>query len=375
MAQSAHAYVRGNTSRFYDWLEASAEDAIPVGPAVWICGDCHVGNLGPVADTDGQIEVVIRDLDQAVIGNPAHDLIRLGLSLASACRSANLPGAVSVAVVDALLHGYASAFTRHPRHPEAPHNIKALLREADGRSWKQLVREHLAHTAPRLPLGKRFWPLAKRERGAIADLLPPDVLAPLAASLGIAHPKDTVRLADAAYWVKGCSSLGRPRYVVLLSVDEADGSNRLAMLDIKDAPPAAAPRATAPAMPRDNAERVVAAANALAPALGARMIAVRLLDRPMVLRQVAPQDLKIEPDRMPPAAIDEMGAYLGRVVGDAHARQMTSAERKAWHGILRASRSTQVDAPSWLWQAIVDALASHERGYLQHCRRHIALIA
>ena len=73
-------------------------------------------------------------------------------------------------------------------------------------------------------------------------------------------------------------------------------------------------------------------------------------------------------------AIDEMGAYFGRIVGDAHARQMSAAQRKAWHGILRASRSTQVDAPSWLWQAIVDALASHERGYLQHCRRHIALI-
>ena len=88
MARSAHAYVRGNTERFYEWLQADTQRALPQGPSIWICGDCHVGNLGPVVDGDGRVGVLIRDLDQAVIGNPAHDLIRLGLSLASACRSA-----------------------------------------------------------------------------------------------------------------------------------------------------------------------------------------------------------------------------------------------------------------------------------------------
>jgi hypothetical protein len=33
------------------------------------------GNLGPVADARGHVKIVIRDLDQTVIGNPAHDLI------------------------------------------------------------------------------------------------------------------------------------------------------------------------------------------------------------------------------------------------------------------------------------------------------------
>jgi Uncharacterized protein conserved in bacteria (DUF2252) len=84
MARSAHAFVRGSTVKFYEWLEAADISRLPQGPPVWICGDCHVGNLGPVANVDGQIEIQIRDLDQSVIGNPAHDLIRLGLSLATA---------------------------------------------------------------------------------------------------------------------------------------------------------------------------------------------------------------------------------------------------------------------------------------------------
>ncbi len=78
MARSAHAYVRGNTLQFYEWLNAGSGDKLPQGPPIWICGDCHVGNLGPVANAEGKVEIEIRDLDQTVIGNPAHDLVRLG---------------------------------------------------------------------------------------------------------------------------------------------------------------------------------------------------------------------------------------------------------------------------------------------------------
>jgi uncharacterized protein (DUF2252 family) len=92
MARSAHAYVRGNTLKFYEWLESSTGELLPQGPPVWICGDCHLGNLGPVADAEGRVQIAIRDLDQTVIGNPAHDLIRLGLSLATAIRGSDLPG-------------------------------------------------------------------------------------------------------------------------------------------------------------------------------------------------------------------------------------------------------------------------------------------
>jgi hypothetical protein len=66
----ANAYVRGNTLKFYEWLAASDSSKVPQGPPIWICGDCHVGNLGPLADTDGQIDIEIRDLDQTRLGQP-----------------------------------------------------------------------------------------------------------------------------------------------------------------------------------------------------------------------------------------------------------------------------------------------------------------
>ena len=105
MARSAHAYVRGSTIKFYEWLEASA-GKIPEGPPIWICGDCHVGNLGPLADAKGRVAVQIRDLDQTVIGNPANDIIRLGLSLASAARGSDLPGVATAHILEQLVAGY-----------------------------------------------------------------------------------------------------------------------------------------------------------------------------------------------------------------------------------------------------------------------------
>ncbi len=46
MAECAHAYVRGNTARFYEWLKSDAVKAsLPAGLDVWICGDCHTGTL------------------------------------------------------------------------------------------------------------------------------------------------------------------------------------------------------------------------------------------------------------------------------------------------------------------------------------------
>ena len=107
MAQSAHAYVRGNTLRFYEWLrDGEGRKSIPSGPPICICGDCHVGNLGPVADLEGRIEIQIRDLDQAVIGNPAHDLLRLGFSLAMAARSSDLPGVTTALMIEVMIEGY-----------------------------------------------------------------------------------------------------------------------------------------------------------------------------------------------------------------------------------------------------------------------------
>lgn len=370
MARSAHAYVRGSTVKFYEWLEASG-GKLPAGPAVWICGDCHLGNLGPLADPKVRVDIQIRDLDQTVIGNPAHDLVRLGLSLASAARSSDLPGVITARMIEGLVEGYEAAlaedFDAKTRHPPM---LGAVLSQATKRTWKHLASERLQGVKAQIPIGKHFWPINRAERRELEQLVATPAIRDLVTSLKSRDRRDEIRLLDGAYWVKGCSSLGRLRYAALLEVEGKDGATDVCFLDLKEAVKAAAPRAPEASMPRDNAERIVAGASALSPNLGQRMAACRFLGKSVVVRELLPQDMKIELVGLTPDEAMASAQALARVVGDAHGRQMDAEVRSRWMSELARNRSGTLDAPSWLWSSVVELMAAHESAYLEHCRRH-----
>jgi uncharacterized protein (DUF2252 family) len=370
MAQSAHAYVRGSTIKFYEWLESSSRCKIPEGPPVWICGDCHVGNLGPLADAKGHVVVQIRDLDQTVIGNPAHDLVRLGLSLGSAARGSDLPGVTTARILEALVAGYQAALSGNFDKDKAhrPKSIQRLLAQSTRRRWRHLAEERLDTVKPTIPLGKRFWALLPEEREALNQMFASDDVRPKMTSFRGPTKDDPIDLVDAAYWLKGCSSLGRLRYAALLRIGKGKNSS-LCLVDVKEGVTAAAPRASKVEMPRDNAIRVVTGAKALSPNLGERMMAARLLDKAVVVRELMPQDLKIEIDRLSRQEAMSLAHYLASVVGRAHGRQMVSSQRRAWRSDLAKNHKASLEAPSWLWASVVELMALHEAAYLEHCRQ------
>jgi uncharacterized protein (DUF2252 family) len=370
MARSAHAYVRGSTVQFYQWLEAQKRGTLPEGPAVWICGDCHAGNLGPVAGTDGRIAIQIRDLDQTVIGNPAHDLIRLALSLATASRGSDLPGVTTARILEQVIEGYQAAL-RHDADTidDAPDPVQVVMRQSIARSWKKLARERLENQKPTIPLGAKFWPLSRPEREGIEQLFETPALRHLATQLRSREDDAAVEVLDAAYWMKGCSSLGLLRYAVLLAIGK--GKKRdLALMDVKQAISAAAPRYAGEKMPKDDAARVVEGARHLSPHLGSRMVASRLAKRPVFIRELLPQDLKIEIDRLTKEQANKAARFLAGVVGKAHARQMDKPTRQRWTRELDRHRSKTLDAPGWLWSSVVALIGKHEVAYLEHCRRY-----
>ena len=373
MARSAHAYVRGNTRQFYEWLQAQAPESLPAGPAIWICGDCHLGNLGPIANMNGGVEIQIRDLDQTVIGNPAHDLIRLGLSLAMAARGSDLPGVTTAVMLEQLMEGYCAglAGVADDQAAALPAPVRLVMKDALRRSWKHLARGRFDAVVPTVPIGKRFWKLAPDEKDAIARLFERKSVSRLATVLGSRDDDAPVSVLDAAYWMKGCSSLGLLRFAVVLGVGDPRGDDlQYCLIDIKQAVPAAAPAYKDSRMPKDHAMRVVDGARHLSPHLGDRMLAAELLGKPVFLRELLPQDLKLEIEQLTRDEATEVAAFLGGVVGKAHARQMDGPTATAWRAELRKGRSRTLDAPGWLWSSIVDLVASHEAGYLQHCRRY-----
>jgi uncharacterized protein (DUF2252 family) len=370
MARSAHAYVRGNTVRYYEWLEGVESGALPEGPEIWICGDCHAGNLGPVGNARGKIRIQIRDLDQTVIGNPAHDLIRLSLSLASAARGSDLPGLTTVRMLERILSDYHAAFAHdfdEDRDLKEPEPVRSVAKKAAAASWKSLAAEDLEGTSPTLPIGKCFWPLSVQERRDIERLVADKAMHRLATRLRSRDENEEVKLIDAAYWVKGCSSLGRSRYAALLQVN--GNAKDYCLVDLKEAVKAAAPHAKHAKMPFDQAERVVEGARHLSPNLGDRMLAAKLEGKSVFARELMPQDRKIEVEQLTSEEVIEVAGFLAAVVGRAHGRQMEACTRKEWQRELMRSRSKSLNTPGWLWTSLLELLADHERGYLDHCRQ------
>lgn len=372
MAESAHAYVRGNTIRFYEWLKSkSVQAAIPVGPNIWICGDCHTGNLGPVADVEGKIDIQIRDLDQTVIGNPAHDLLRLGLSLAMAARSSDLPGVTTALMLEELIVGYIFGLSgRYDKmDPKNLEPINRVMRAAKTRRWRHLAKERIEDVKPTIPLGPKFWSLTRTEKLQLQELFDGNGLASLVQRICGKEGDAKIRLVDAAYWMKGCSSLGRLRYAVLVGVGDKK-KTEYRLLDVKEATVAAAPYSKGAKMPRNNAERVVTGATALSPFLGERMVAVSIARKPVVVRELRPQDMKFELDGLQQAEAIAIARLMAGVVGRAHGRQLKREDRQGWVQELRARHSKGLDAPRWLWSGVLDLAALHESAYLEHCRRY-----
>jgi len=253
MARSAHAYVRGSTQQFYDWLTTPGAAQLPSGPPIWICGDAHVGNVGPVGRSDGAPPVLeLRDLDQTVIGNPAHDLVRLGLSLAMAARSSDLPGVTTARMTEELVAGYENAFAGDEVSIEGmPAPIKFVMKRALRRNMKDILREELEPSKRKLQLGRRFWPLTDAERHSIEELAEQPTLRRLVTQLsrGEDDTSADIKVLDAAYWVKGCSSLGLWRAAVLVGINGGKKKSSLCLLDLKQAIGAVTPH-THPAMPQ-----------------------------------------------------------------------------------------------------------------------------
>ena len=193
----------------------------------------HAGLAGRLADG---VELEIRDLDQAVIGNPAYNLVRMALSLAMSARSSSLPGVTTARMTESLVAGYESAFAGDvPSEDPAglPEPLKFVVKQAIKRTQKVLMAERVGENQRRFTLGRRFWELSFEEREAVELLTRSESIQELVRQIENRHDNAEIELVDAAYWVKGCSSLGLWQAAMLVEMREPGKKSRpsLRLLD------------------------------------------------------------------------------------------------------------------------------------------------
>jgi uncharacterized protein (DUF2252 family) len=297
----------------------------------------------------------------------------LAIYRSSRLRGSDLPGITVVKMMEQMIDSYEEALGTPKAAMKADTDdlapIRIVLEQSRRRRWHHLAEERIEDVKPEIPLGKRFWALEEKERAGIEKLFQEKaVLAKIKEFKG-RKPETQVSVVDAAYWMKGCSSLGRARYAVLLGMGKKKDRS-YCLLDLKEATSAAAPQSKRTL--RNNAQRVVTGACKLSPNLGERMLAVKLAGKDLVMRELMPQDLKFDLDRLTQEEAVAAARYLAGVVGKAHGRQVNPKARSGWLATLKKRHSKKLDAPSWLWSSVVALIAHHETAYLEHCRRYAA---
>lgn len=276
-------------------------------------------------------------------------------------------------MLENLMASYESAFDHAFDEMEdvpTPAVVKTALKQSRLANWRTLANNRLKRPRPSIPLGDRYWPLSRQEAKSVKALFEDGAIQELVVNLRGRDSDARVKLMDAAYWMKGCSSLGLLRLAILLELKSKKSGDDYCIIDVKEAVRAIAPRDTAEKMPRDNGKRVLEGTRHLAPALGNRMTAARFMGKSVFIRELLPQDLKLDVETLPPGEAKKVAGFLGAVVGRAHARQMSNDQRSHWLSELQRRHASNIETPTWLWAGVVDLLARHERAYLEHCRRY-----
>ena len=245
--------------------------------------------------------------------------------------------------------------------------IQKVMQQAKHRRWHHLAEERIEDVSPHIPLGSRFWELEAVERDRIENLFADETVRDKINGFKGNKAGTKIKVVDAAYWMKGCSSLGRLRYAVLLGLGPKE-DRKYCLIDLKEATKAAAPGNRGPA--KDDAQRVVTGACSLSPNLGGRMLAVKLGQKSVVMRELMPQDLKFDLDALSEEEAAAAAHFLAAVVGKAHGRQMERKMRSSWLSELKKWRSKSLKAPNWLWSSVLSLIAEHEVAYLEHCRKY-----
>jgi uncharacterized protein (DUF2252 family) len=364
VADAAHAFVRANAGFFYDHVSPRS---LPTGPRIYICADCHSENIGAIAGDDEVPAIELNDFDESAIGEPAYDVLRLALALSFAGRTSGLGGIDTVHMVDAMLDGYgASLARRSERLPvrEIPERFRRLIHRASTQTHTALLDRRV----PRGPrgeraflLGERYWPLSPKERAQIETLVLSKRVRKLVASFAGTDPEH-VTMVDAAFRVAGTGSLGCFRAAALVHCGKHRRAPKkddlgLRLLDIKEAIASHAPHAKK--TPKVDAARIVAAACALAPSLGARMLPAAMGKRGVIVRDLMPQELKASLLGLEREEAPLIARFLGAVVGRAHARQLDRSDARAWR--------TEACDPRWILDALPSLVGAHEAAYLEHC--------
>jgi uncharacterized protein (DUF2252 family) len=366
MSASPLAFLRGAAPLFYEILRAREDLAQGPEGEGWLVGDAHLENFGaysPNASRDpgatGKRAAVfdLNDFDEAVPGPWRWDVLRLATSLILAGRELGVGGVQTLDLCQTLLESHvAAAFGAAPL-PTTPRPVSDLVVQVQSRSKKDLLNARTTVVD-----GKR-----KFQRGPRYQELTPDIVRQIPEALEtyrLQLPEaerptpEQLQIVDAAWRIAGTGSLGALRIAVLAR--GKGGPEPTWIFDMKEQFPAsAAPLLQGPLPPP--AERAVEGFRACVECPPRMLSTSSLGPIGMVVRRLAPQEDKLNLRQLKESDLPALAAYLGALLGRAHARGSTQPRRAPWSQSDQSALIAQAVTLAGLHEAIYLALCLHIR--------------
>lgn len=302
LAEDPHAFYRGTPFLFYEELPGRKDaPEIHDGPRVWLCGDAHLENFGSYRADNRLTYFDFNDFDEACLGPPGWDLLRLLASLTilgrMRGRNASSTRKLAAAVIGKYTQELSSGKARWIERDTATGLILQLLDQVRKRKPDHLIRKRTQNGRVRLD-GVKALPMDPLEHEELLRFL--------------AEKLPEFEILDAARRIAGNSSLGLPRYVILARAAKAAE----VLLDLKAAPAPVPLRFQGKGVRKHQpewdteAKRVVSAQNLI------QAIPHAFL-RPLgcwVLRELLPDEDRVDLADATETAIEEYAETLGRVI-------------------------------------------------------------
>ena len=363
MSASPLAYLRGAAPMFYALLKR--HPALRNGPAGKgsLCGDAHIENFGVYRTAPAQsrhpkgqrapVVFDINDFDDTIVGPWRYDVLRLLTSLILGGRELGADGRGSIERSGLLLETYVDAAFRERHLPAVPHSVARLIEKVNRRSHVDLLnrRTKIVKGSRVFVRGDRYMHLPKR-----LELLAAHAFENYARNIRVREKLSRpFEILDLAFRIAGTGSLGKLRIAVLTR--GKGGRDGAWIFDMKEQGiPSASALLGRPAM--DPAVRVLTGLQACVPHPPRMMGTISLDGSSMFVRRLAPQEDKLDLERIAPAELGSIAAYLGSLLGRAHRRGSSKMPAKQW---------TRTEQDGLLDRAVVMA-GIHEASYLAMCK-------
>lgn len=77
--------------------------------------------------------------------------------------------------------------------------LHIVIRDANKRAWENLAKERIINTQPKIPQGKKFWPLSKSEKDGIKQLFEKRKMLELVTTLKYRDDDVKIEVSNAAF--------------------------------------------------------------------------------------------------------------------------------------------------------------------------------